>query len=91
MNLMLTATCENTDAFYQSYLTVKPEFAEWCDSSRCVFAKIDDNNLIELFFDVDPAKLKAWLGKASTIAMFQKHNFVPTRYTFTPLQMGASS
>ena len=21
-------------------------------------------------------------------AMFQKHNFVPTRYTFSPLQMG---
>jgi len=88
MNLMLTAHCDSTDAFYQSYLQVKPEFAEWCDLSKCVFAKIDDNNLIELFFDVDPPKLKAWLGKASTKELFAKHNFVPTRYTFTPLQMG---
>ena len=48
----------------------------------------DDNNLIELFFDVNPPKLKAWLGKPSTQEMFKKHNFVPTRYTFEPLQMG---
>lgn len=88
MNLMLTAHCDNTDAFYQSYLAVKPEFAEWCNISRCVFAKVDDNNLVELFFDVNPPKLKAWLGQPSTQAMFKKHNFVPTRYTFTPLQMG---
>ena len=88
MNLMLTANCDNTDAFYQAYLSVKPEFAEWCDSSRCVFAKIDDQNLIELFFDVNPVKLKEWLAKPSTQAMFKAHNFVPTRYTFDPLQMG---
>ena len=88
MNLMLTAHCDSTDAFHKSYLEVKPEFAEWCDISRCVFAKVDDNNLVELFFDVNPPKLKAWLGKPSTQAMFKKHNFVPTRYTFTPLQMG---
>ena len=50
---------------------VKSEFAEWCDSSKCVFAKVDDNNLIELFFDVNPPKLKAWLGKESTQEMFK--------------------
>ena len=88
MNLMLTARCDDTDAFYQSYKAVKPEFAEWCDISRCVFAKVDDQNLVELFFDVDPAKLKAWLSKPSTRAMFERHNFVPPRYTFAPLQMG---
>ena len=89
MNLMLTATCDSTDAFYQNaYLPVKAEFAEWCDISRCVFAKVDDNNLVELFFDVNPPKLKAWLSKPSTQEMFKKHNFVPTRYTFEPLEMG---
>ena len=89
MNLMLTANCDSTDVFYQeAYLTVKHEFADWCDASRCVFAKIDDNNLVELFFDVNPPKLKLWLAKPSTQAMFKAHNFVPTRYTFDPLQMG---
>ena len=88
MNLMLTATCDNVDEFYQSYLAVKHEFADWCDSSRCVFAKVDDHNLVELFFYVNPPKLKAWLGKPWTQEMFKKHNFVPTRYTFEPLQMG---
>jgi hypothetical protein len=88
MNLMLTATCDSVDVFHQAYLATKHEFAEWCDSSRCVFAKIDDNNLIELFFDVDAPKLKAWLGRASTQELFKKNGFVPTRYTFTPLQMG---
>ena len=89
MNLMLTATCNNTDDFYQNgYLTAKSEFGEWCDVSRCVFAKVDDTNLVELFFDVDPVKLKAWLSKPSTQNIFKTHNFVPTRYTFTPLQMG---
>ena len=89
MNLMLTATCKNTDEFYQKgYLIVKSEFAEWCDISRCVFAKIDDTNLIELFFDVNPVKLQAWLSKPSTQSLFKAHNFVPSRYTFTPLQMG---
>ena len=89
MNLMLTATCDSTDDFYnQAYLAVKAEFAEWCDASRCVFAKVDDQNLIELFFDVNPPKLKAWLAKPSTQALFQEHHFVPTRYTFSPLQMG---
>ena len=89
MNLMLTATCDNTDAFYQNaYLAAKAEFADWCDASRCVFAKVDDHNLVELFFDVNPPKLKEWLAKPSTQQMFKAHNFVPTRYTFEPLQMG---
>ena len=89
MNLMLTATCDNADDFYQNgYLSVKSEFADWCDASRCVFAKVDDQNVVELFFDVNPPKLKAWLGQPSTQAMFKAHNFVPTRYTFEPLQMG---
>ena len=87
MNLMLTATCNNVDEFKKAYDAVKSEFAEWCDSSKCVFAKVDDNKLIELFFDVNPPKLKAWLGKESTQEMFKKHGFVPTRYTFSPLQM----
>ena len=89
MNLMLTATCNDTDTFYnEAYQAVKSEFAQWCDASRCVFAKVDDNNLVELFFDVDPPKLKAWLSQESTQAMFKKHSFVPTRYTFSPLEMG---
>jgi len=89
MNLMLTARCDSTEVFYeQGYVVVKAEFSEWCDASRCVFAKIDDNNFVELFFDVNPPKLKAWLAKPSTQEMFKTHNFVPTRYTFSPLQMG---
>ena len=28
MNLMLTATCNDTDAFYEAYLAMKPEFAD---------------------------------------------------------------
>ena len=86
---MLTAHCANTDAFYNdAYSVVKPEFAEWCDITRCVFAKVDDNNLVELFFDVNPPKLKAWLAKPATQAMFKAHSFVPTRYTFDALEMG---
>ena len=50
-DLMLTATCD-TDAFHEAYLAVV-RIADWCDVSRCVFG-VDDNNLIELFFDVDP-------------------------------------
>ena len=89
MNLMLTATCDNADTFYkEGYAPLKHEFSEWCDASRCVFAKIDDQTVIELFFDVEPAKLKAWLGRPSTQAVFKAHTFVPTRYTFQPLQMG---
>jgi hypothetical protein len=89
MNLMLTAQCDNTDTFYkEGYLVAKPEFAEWCDATRCIFAKVDDNHLVELFFDVDPPKLQAWLAKPSTQEMFKTHHFVPTRYTFSPLQMG---
>ena len=89
MNLMLTATCNNTDEFYQNgYLVVKHEFGDWCDASRCVFSKVDDTNLVELFFDVNPANLKVWLSKESTQKIFKAHNFVPTRYTFNPLQMG---
>ena len=86
---MLTASCNNTDEFYQTgYVQAKAEFDDWCDASRCVFAKVDETHLIELFFDVDPVKLKAWLSKPSTQEIFKTHNFVPTRYTFDPLQMG---
>jgi hypothetical protein len=89
MNLLLTAQVDNTDTFYQQgYLAVKAEFAEWCDATRCVFAKVDDQNFVELFFDVNPPKLKAWLAKPSTQEMFKAHNLSPTRYTFSPLQMG---
>ena len=89
MNLMLTAQVSSADTFYEKgYLTAKPEFGDWCDPTRCVFAKVDDTTILELFFDVDPVKLKAWLAKPSTQAIFKDHNFVPTRYTFEPLQMG---
>ena len=89
MNLMLTATCDNTNAFYQNaYLFVKAEFADWCDALRCVFAKVDDTQLVDLFFAVNPPKLKEWLSKPSTQEMFKAPNFVPTRYRFEPLQMG---
>ncbi len=89
MNLMLTAHCADTDRFYaEGYSAVKHEFSDWCDASRCVFAKVSDTELVELFFDVNPPKLKAWLAKPSTQAMFKAHSFVPTRYTFSPLQMG---
>ena len=88
---MLTATCDNTDAFYADYLKTKAEFAQWCDSSQCVFAKVGGNHLIELFFDVDVAKLKVCLAQPSTQALFKAHHFVTTRYTFTPLQMPAPS
>lgn len=90
-NLMLTASCDDTDKFYVGYLEMKHEFADWCDDSRCVFARVDEHNLIELFFDVDMPKLKAWLGRPSTQAFFKAHNFVPTRYTFSPLQMPGPS
>lgn len=89
MNLMLTATCNDADVFYnEGYTAVKHEFDAWCDASRCIFAKVDDHNVVEIFFDVNPPKLKAWLGQPSTQQMFKKHGFVPTRYTFEPLQMG---
>ncbi len=89
MNLMLTAVCKDTDTFYnEGYLVAKADFADWCDASRCVFAKIDDTNVIELFFDVNPPKLQAWLAKPSTQEIFKTHGLVPTRYTFEPLQMG---
>ena len=58
MNLMLTATCDDTDAFYQDFLRVKPEFADWCDI-LAAFGKIDDN-LIELFFDVIGSGRRGW-------------------------------
>ena len=86
---MLTATCDNTDEFYKNaYSAVKTEFSDWCDTSRCIFTKVDEHNLVELFFDVNPSKLQAWLAKSSTKEMFNAHNFVPTRYTFAPLKMG---
>ena len=89
MDSMLTATCNSTDDSYENgYLSVKSEFAARFDSSRCIFTKVDDTQLVELFFDVNPPKLKAWLAKPSTQEMFKARNFVPTRYTFEPLQMG---
>lgn len=89
INLMLTAQVADTDTFYrEGYLAVKHEFAEWCDASRCVFAKIDKQNIVELFFDIDPPKLKAWLSKSSIQEMFKTHKIVPARYTFRPLEMG---
>ena len=63
MNLMLTASCNDADDFkINGYEKVKSEFSDWCDSSKCVFCKIDDQNVLELFFDVKPAKLQEWLA-----------------------------
>ena len=58
--------CRYRYFYKEGYAAVKHEFSDWCDASRCVFAKVDDNTLVELFFDVDPPKLKAWLSKSST-------------------------
>ena len=49
-----------------SLLFLKDFISEWCDSSKCVFCKIDNQNVLELFFDVNPPKLKEWLAKPST-------------------------
>ena len=82
MNLMLTASCNDAEDFkINGYENLKSEF------SKCVFCKIDNQNVLELFFDVNPLKLKEWLAKPSTQQIFKEHNFVPTRYTFEPLSM----
>ena len=86
MNLMLMASCNDADDFKTNgYDKVKSEFSNWCDSSKNIFSKIDEQTVLELFFDVNPAKLKEWLAKPSTQQIFKEHNFVPTRYTFEPL------
>ena len=88
MNLMLTASCNDADDFkINGYEKLKSEFSEWCDSSKCIFCKIDNQNVLELFFDVNPPKLKEWLTKPSTQQIFKEHNFVPIRYSFEPLTM----
>ena len=88
MNLMLTASCNNADNFkINCYENLKSEFSDWCDSSKCIFCKIDNQNVLELFFDVNPLKLKEWLAKPSIKQIFVEHNFVPTRYSFEPLSM----
>ncbi|MDG1714822.1 hypothetical protein [Lacinutrix sp.] len=47
MNLILTASCNNADDFKKSgYDAVKNEFSDWCDSSKCIFAKIDEKNVV---------------------------------------------
>ena len=44
---MLTAKCNNVDEFKKNgYDVVKKEFDSWCDNSKSIFAKIDDNNLV---------------------------------------------
>ena len=59
MNLMLTASCNDADDFkINGYENLKSEFSDWCDSSKCIFCKIDNQNVLELFFDVNPLKLK---------------------------------
>jgi hypothetical protein len=51
MNLMLTASCNNADNFkINGYEKMKSEFSDWCDASKCVFCKIDNKNVLELFF-----------------------------------------
>ena len=56
---MLTAKCNNVDEFKKNgYDVVKKEFDSWCDNSKSIFAKIDDNNLVVLFFDVNAKELK---------------------------------
>ena len=88
MNLMLTASCNDADDFkVNGYEKMKSEFSEWCDSSKCIFCKIDNHNVLELFFDVNPQKLKEWLAKATTQRVFKEHNFIPIRYSFEPLSM----
>tara|TARA_B100000989_G_scaffold72981_1_gene51306 strand:- start:383 stop:649 length:267 start_codon:yes stop_codon:yes gene_type:complete len=88
MNLMLIANCNSADNFKtHGYEKLKSEFSNWCDSSKSIFSKIDDQTVLELFFDVNPQKLKEWLAKASTQQIFKEHNFIPTRYTFEPLSI----
>ena len=85
---MLTASCNDADNFkINGYENLKSEFSDWCDSSKCIFCKIDNQNVLELFFDVNPLKLKEWLAKSSTQQIFKEHNFVPTRYSFERLSM----
>ena len=88
MNLMLIANCNSADNFKtHGYEKLKSEFSNWCDSSKSIFSKIDDQTVLELFFDVNPQKLKEWLAKPSTQIIFKEHNFIPTRYTFEPLSI----
>ena len=85
---MLTASCNDADDFkINGYENLKSEVSDWCDSSKCIFCKIDNQNVLELFFDVNPLKLKEWLAKPSPQQIFKEHNFVPTRYSFEPLSM----
>jgi len=85
---MLTAKCNNVDEFKKNgYDVVKKEFDSWGDNSKSIFAKIDDNNLVELFFDVNAMELKKWLAKESTQNIFETQGFYPTRYNFEELKI----
>ena len=86
MNLMLMASCNDADDFKTNGYDSKIWVSNWCDSSKSIFSKIDEQTVLELF-DVNPEKLKEWLAKPSTQQIFKEHNFVPTRYTFEPLNI----
>tara|TARA_B100000482_G_C12583121_1_gene288663 strand:- start:667 stop:933 length:267 start_codon:yes stop_codon:yes gene_type:complete len=88
MNLMIIASCKSSIDFKKNvYDLVKSEFADWCDNEKSVFSIIDEQNVLELFFDINPVKLKEWLEKPSTQEIVKKHNFVPKRYSFEPLEI----
>jgi len=59
MNLMLTASCSDADDFkINGYEKVKSEFDDWCDSSKCIFCKIDNQNVLELLIYVLSVQIK---------------------------------
>ena len=79
----------DTDAFKMNgYDSVRNEFSVWLDSLACIFAKFDDYSLDLSFFQSESGKPGEWFSRPSGKEMLTAHEFEPTRYTFSPIEMG---
>jgi len=58
---------------------LKDLFSGYCGNSKSIFTKVYENNLLELFFDVDSVKLKEFISSSIIQELFKKHNLVLLR------------
>jgi hypothetical protein len=86
MNLVIKGKCTSSyEAVYKDFMELSESRAQFCDESKTVIGKIDNNNFVVLLFDVDMSKLKEIVSTPERAEVIKKNGISNEMFQFSPL------
>jgi hypothetical protein len=88
MNVLVTAHLKKGYDVWKKLFDSDTARAEYCDESRTMVGKVDDNTALIALFNVDGAKMKARLTSAEFAELVDDYVVKHDAYTFEEMSIG---